>query len=178
MEATFSSASTLKRHRDAYDAAHLRLCAQLKQGPVGSFTSVEVTLVDQNGVVKVERYGEVCPPPPKKAKPSAAVTPYQVFQSKAFGARETFSSALGGEASYGVLLAKLGVHVPNNNLPQSLMCHCFATCLNTLEKDRIVANTAAATLLPTLKNFTKFVERAKELLLGAPCEAKSGDDQQ
>lgn len=119
----------------------------------------------------MERYGDVCPAPPKTKKlktgdtAAEPLTAYHAFQSKPFGARAVFSAALGGEGSYVELLQKLEANVQTTNVFQSLMCYYFQTCCNKLEKDQIVAGTTAASLLPSFKTFNKFVEKAKELLL-------------
>ena len=85
MQAVVGNIATLKRDRDAYDVAYRELSEQLKRGEVDTFKFVVVTRTDANGTTTVERFGDVCPKPPKKragdAAPPSSKTPYQTFRT-------------------------------------------------------------------------------------------------
>lgn len=183
MQAVVGNIATLKRGRDAYDVAYRELSEQLKRGEVDTFKFVDVTRTDANGTTTVERFGDVCPKPPKKrdktagdAAPPSSRAPYQTFQSAPFDARAVFSAALGGEAAYPELLEKLGAKAPKTNYFQSVMCFYFTHRLNKLERDKLVAGTAAETLLPGFNTFAKFVAEAKALLADGDGGAEEAGD--
>lgn len=175
MQATTGSASALKRHRETYAAAHTELSGKLKQGTPGAFVTVDVTRTDANGVQTVERYGDVCLQPSKKAaklgtSPSPT-QPYEIYRSKPFGARAVFSNTFGGTTAYLKLLAKLGLQ-PKTNYDQSLVNHYFKRYMNQLEKNMIVPGSTAANLLPGFKTFVAFAKKAKALLAAGDDEAE------
>lgn len=180
MQTTTGSFSRLKLHRDAFASAYKELSEKLKKGAPGDFEYVDVSRTDANGKRTVERYGDDCEQPSKKAakKESASetpTTPYHIFASAPFGARAAFSNAFGGTVAYTELAGKLKLK-PKTNQDQSVVCHYFKKYMNKLEKDKIVLGSTAADLLPGFKTFTAFVEKAKALLAGGDDDAEEAGE--
>ena len=135
-----------------------------------------------NGVTTVESY-TIAPPAAKKMKTDptpVAPSSTTVWKTKEFGAKAKLIRDIGAANIEAVLTGAIGdkgTPCPTTNHAQSLSWRVFKQ-LNDLEQAQVVAGARAEELLPTMRNYIKFLELARSIVGRLPVDGVSdaGDE--
>ena len=135
-----------------------------------------------NGVTTVESYA-IAPPAAKKTKTDPApvvLSSIAVWKTKEFGAKAKLVRDIGAANIEAVLtgtIADKGTACPATNHAQSLSWQVFRQ-LNELEQARVVTGARADELLPTMRNYVKFLALARSIVGRLPVDdvSDAGDE--
>ena len=180
---TVGGLSILKHNLDAYAEAYKALSAAVKAKAASEITHCDVRTVSIDGSVKVERYSELGNPA-KKQKTTAKTTGTplaersgpSLLKSKAFGGWDKITIDVGGHTNVVKLCQLLLGDEKKENHGQALMWHIYKSCLNELERQKIVAGTTAA-IFDTFKNYKLFLVTAKARLESRESEEEEEEEE-